>query len=77
MKSRTGLAVLLCLAFSHFALAEGPPKAKLGDFAWLVGYWDGEGLGGRIEDVWLPPRDGVMLGVFRLAKAGPVDFAVL
>jgi len=34
-----------------------------------VGYWEGEGLGGTIEDVWLPPRKGVMLGAFRLVKA--------
>ena len=46
-----------------------PVPAKLADVAWLVGYWEGEGLGGTIEDVWLPPKKGVMLGAFRLVKA--------
>jgi hypothetical protein len=36
--------------------------------AWLAGYWVGEGLGGTMEDIWMPPRDGVMLGAFRLTK---------
>lgn len=68
MKARRALAAVLWLAFSHFAAAGGPAAAKLADFAWLVGYWDGEGLGGQVEDVWLPPRDGAMLGAFRLVK---------
>ena len=45
-----------------------PPPAKIEQFAWLAGYWEGEGLGGKIEDIWMPPRDGVILGAFRLTK---------
>ncbi len=36
--------------------------------AWLQGYWAGEGFGGEAEDVWLPPKNGVLLGAFRLWK---------
>ena len=25
-------------------------------------------MGGKIEDIWMPPRDGVILGAFRLTK---------
>lgn len=32
----------------------------------LPGAWTGNGLGGTTDEVWLPPRDGQMLGVFRL-----------
>jgi hypothetical protein len=71
MKLKIAMAALASLAFSHFAAgqdAPAPPPAKIDAFAWLVGYWEGEGLGGRVEDVWLPPRGGVMLGAFRLTK---------
>lgn len=44
------------------------PAARIADVAWLAGYWKGEGLGGEVEDVWLPPRSGVLLGAFRLTR---------
>ena len=50
------------------AKATSPP-ARIAEVAWLTGYWVGEGLGGAIEDVWLPPKAGVLLGAFRLQKA--------
>ena len=42
--------------------------------AWLAGYWEGEGLGGQMEDIWMPPRNGVILGAFRLTKADGKGF---
>jgi hypothetical protein len=50
------------------ATAASPP-ARIAEVAWLQGYWTGEGLGGQVEDVWLPPKAGVLLGAFRLMKA--------
>ena len=32
----------------------------------LQGSWTGNGFGGTTDEVWLPPRDGQMLGLFRL-----------
>jgi hypothetical protein len=62
-------AALLCLALP--AAAQYPaPAARIADVAWLQGYWVGEGLGGSVEDVWLPPKAGVLLGAFRLVKEG-------
>ena len=46
------------------------PPARIADAAWLQGYWAGTGMGGEAEDVWLPAKAGVMLGAFRLMKAG-------
>ena len=70
---RIVLATLLCAALS--ALAQAPaaptapsPPAKIEQMAWLAGYWEGEGLGGQLEDIWMPPRNGVILGAFRLTK---------
>ena len=63
-------AIIACLALGAFAAAAQPqsPPATLADVAWLQGYWDGEGMGGTVEDIWMPPRAGVMLGAFRLVK---------
>ena len=44
------------------------PPAKIDVMAWLEGSWEGEGLGGFNEEIWSPPRDGVMMGMFRHFK---------
>ncbi len=51
-------------------LAEGAasPPASIGELAWLAGYWRGEGLGGRCEELWTEPIDGRMFGIFTLVK---------
>lgn len=65
--------VSLLLPFSLLAQSteqESPaPAAKVEQVAWMQGYWEGQGLGGTIEDLWGPPRAGVMLGAFRLTRA--------
>jgi hypothetical protein len=44
------------------------PKPTLGDLSWLAGRWQGT-WGPRIaQQVWTPPRAGVMLGTFQLAE---------
>lgn len=73
MRSALALAVLVLGLACPAAIAQtpapaAPPPAKIDAFAWLAGYWEGEGMGGRIEDIWMPPRDGVILGAFRLTK---------
>ena len=71
---RIALAALLCFAFAALAQAPAPapppasPPAKIESMAWIAGYWVGEGMGGHLEDIWMPPRDGVILGAFRLTK---------
>lgn len=58
------------------AETQGEPDAppSLADFAFLVGHWRGEALGGIAEEVWLEPAGGAMMGTFRLAKDGEVSF---
>ena len=42
--------------------------AKLSDFGWLEGRWRGD-WGPRVaEQVWMAPKAGLMLGVFRLIE---------
>ena len=69
---RIAIAALLLAAQAAFAQAPAAPPpsppAKIESMAWLAGYWEGEGMGGHMEDIWMPPRDGVILGAFRLTK---------
>ena len=43
-----------------------PPAATIVDMAWLAGHWTGSALGGVSEEVWMPPSQGMMLGMYRL-----------
>jgi len=56
--------------------AEEEPGAEpsIEDFAWLVGQWQGEALGGVAEEVWLAPAGGAMSGMFRTVSDGAIDF---
>jgi hypothetical protein len=50
------------------AADQKPGSATIADMAWMAGHWVGEGLGGYAEEIWSPPRGGVMMGVFRVYK---------
>ncbi len=40
-------------------------QASLDAVSWMAGYWVGESNGTHMEEVWLPPAGGVMLGLHR------------
>ena len=48
--------------------AEGgatPPPAQIEDLHWLVGHWEGEGIGGNPStESWLAPFGNAMIGTF-------------
>jgi hypothetical protein len=55
-----------------------PVPATIQSMAWLAGAWEGEGLGGISEEVWMAPQGGSMLGTYRLVKEGkPVFYEIL
>lgn len=56
---------------------DAQPKAKIGDVAWIAGHWIGDGLGGACEEVWSPPINDTMMGMFRLVKDGKIVFMEL
>jgi hypothetical protein len=47
---------------------------NLADMSWIEGRWIGEGLGGRLEEVWTAPEGGAMMGMFRLIRDGKPSF---
>lgn len=53
--------------------AKSPP-ATISDIAWMVGHWEGEGLGGQSFETISPPVAGQMAGHFQQVKDGKVSF---
>ena len=80
MRDLLFVAVLLCSApvaaqTANTIPAPAPsPRATLADVAWLVGSWEGSGLGGATEETWSVPAGGAMMGMFRLLVDGKVSF---
>lgn len=74
-------ALFCLLALWPFGLAAAPdsvPAAGIEAVAWLAGHWRGSGAGGVAEEIWAPPRDGAMMGVFRQdGPEGPVFYEIL
>lgn len=67
MRSLTAAVIALCLA--------APMAARAGaieDLSWMAGCWVQDTGGKRIDETWLPPAGGVLLGVGRTVKAGKV-----
>lgn len=76
MRSCLLLPLLTCAFLSaavQAAADEGPPS--LDAIAWLAGDWHGEGLGGHMQELWIPEAGGMMHGVFRLVVGGSVRFS--
>jgi hypothetical protein len=54
------------------------PPIAMADMAFMVGHWQGEGLGGQFEEVWTAPKKGVMVGLYRgLKNDAPVFYEIL
>jgi hypothetical protein len=61
-------------------LADGAPRpaATIADWAWIAGRWQGQGLGGSVDEVWSDPAGRSMVGHFRLVKDGkPVFYEIM
>ena len=90
--NRLVLSLALCCVLASAAFAQeiqtkntlklsagqkGGP-AKIADMGWLTGTWRGTGLGGESEEVWSEPRNGIMMGMYRMLKDGkPIFYELL
>lgn len=64
---------LICLALIMPAVA-APPAAAV-DLGWLAGAWCGGEQGESIEETWLAPVSGELVGLSRTSRAGkPVGY---
>jgi hypothetical protein len=57
------VALLACGAWSTGLAAQGEP------FGWLAGRWCLEAQGQLVEELWLPARGGIALGLSRTVEA--------
>ena len=62
-------ACLLVLA-ATLAPEARAAAAPIDALAWMAGVWEGEQDGIQMEEVWLAPKGGTMLGVHRDVKGG-------
>jgi hypothetical protein len=52
----------------------GAASASIDDLAWMAGLWTAESDGVRMEEYWMPPRGGLMLGLHRDVPASGQPF---
>ena len=69
-------AFVFTLLLSQAAVAE-QYIVSIEDFDFLQGYWQGTGFGGQSEEVWMPPIDGRMFGIFKQSQDGELVFTEL
>jgi len=69
MKNLLALPVLLV---STLAFAD---EADLTQLVWLTGHWTGDAFGGTSEEIWSPPNNNLMMGMYRHYKDdGSINF---
>jgi hypothetical protein len=62
---------VLCL----FPLVQADSEhVAIEDFAFLTGLWAGEGLGGGSQEMWMPPANGKMFGIFKQSSGNELQF---
>jgi len=52
------------------AVTAGNCPAELSQLAWLAGSWSGQDGKTEMEEIWTPPKGGVMLGLHRDVTGG-------
>ena len=68
----------LVLAASLALTAAAPASTPLGRLAWLAGCWERRGESMLMEEQWMAPRGGTMLGMGRVVRGDvTVDFEAM
>ncbi|MEQ8926868.1 MAG: DUF6265 family protein [Fulvivirga sp.] len=68
------LLIIVCLLMYSVGYAQSTDEFDINKLDWLVGSWEGEGLGGLNYESWSTPEEGVMMGMFRHSRNGKVIF---
>ena len=66
-------ALLFAFLLSQLAAAQ-QATVSITDFDFLQGYWQGTGFGGQSEEIWMPPVDGRMFGIFKQSQDAELVF---
>jgi hypothetical protein len=63
-------AGLLTLATLSAPAAQAPPAGKLDTIAWLAGCWTSDAGGRQVDEHWMKPLGGTMMGMSRTVVGG-------
>lgn len=66
-------AIVFSLSLCQISTAQNP-AVSIEDFGFLQGFWSGTGFGGQSEEVWMPPVDGRMFGIFKQSENNSLVF---
>lgn len=70
--------LVLCAVVNALPAAAEGPAARLEQLAFMAGSWGGTAGAAEVEEVWLAPKGGLMLGLGRTVKDGKaVEFEFL
>jgi hypothetical protein len=50
------------------------PAATIEDLSWLAGHWTGQNADQLSEEIWSPPKNGAMMGMYRLLRKNRTVF---
>jgi len=67
---RSWIGIFLMVASTGLALADGPAAGDIARLQWMRGRWVGESEGVRMEEHWIGPLGGALLGVHGDVKSG-------
>ncbi len=63
------------IALGLYPAARAAQSPDIEQLAFLTGYWQGPGLGGHSEEMWMPPSDNRLLGLFKQSGANGLEFS--
>ena len=64
------LAVLLIIELNLTAQAQTQPKPTINDLSWFAGCWEANMRGNQVNEQWMKPAGGTMLGMARTVTMG-------
>lgn len=69
---RISLTTVLLLIMSSSAAFTQTSKPTINDLSWLAGCWEGNLRGSELNEQWMKPAGGTMLGMGRTVAGGKV-----
>ena len=65
----------LCISCCLAPVYADDQDVVIDDFAFIAGFWQGTGFGGATEEMWMPPSQGRMFGIFKQSRDGALQFS--
>jgi len=63
-------SIILIVLIVCFGLQAQLPQPKINDLAWLAGCWEANLRGRQVNEQWMKPGGGIMLGMARTVAQG-------